>query len=130
VQLTLTLDAKKYVIDVEVIEGEEVRLRDSIREATSTIKTHAAPLAPVAPGVTPSADGLPDNKVCRSPIAGVVFKIKVEVGQKIAADELVAILEAMKMETNITAHEAGTVKKIYVSPGESVKNGQVLIEFE
>ena len=129
-QLTLTIDAKKYVVDVEVIEGEEVRLPDSIHESTSTLKTHAVALAPAALSVTPSADGLADNKVCRSPIAGVVFKINVTVGQKIAADELVAILEAMKMETNITAHDAGTVKRIYVSPGEAVKNGQVLIEFE
>jgi methylmalonyl-CoA carboxyltransferase 1.3S subunit len=120
VQLTLTIDAKKYVVDVEVIEGEEVRLPDSIHEATSTLKTFAVPLAPAALSAAPSADGLADNKVCRSPIAGVVFKINVTIGQKIAADELVAVLEAMKMETNITAHDAGTVKKIG-SSAESVK---------
>jgi methylmalonyl-CoA carboxyltransferase 1.3S subunit len=131
VQLTLTIDSKKYVVDVEVVEGEEVRMPASFPEPTSTLKSHAStPVAAAPAAVAPVADGLPDEKVCRSPISGVVFKIDVAVGQKIAVDELVAVLEAMKMETNITAHVAGTVKKIYISPGEAVKNGQVLVEFE
>lgn len=127
-QLTLTIDKKKYVVDVEIVEGEEVRMTGSFPEPTSTLKSHA--VVPVVAAPAAVADGLADDKVCRSPIAGVVFKINVAVGQKIAVDELVTVLEAMKMETNITAHVAGTVKKIYVSPGEAVKNGQVLIEFE
>lgn len=129
-QLTLTIDAKKYVVDVEVVEGEEVRMPGSFPEPTSTLKSHASTPVIAAPAAAPVADGLPDDKVCRSPISGVVFKINVAVGQKIAVDELVVVLEAMKMETNITAHVAGTVKKIYRSPGEAVQNGQVLIEFE
>jgi len=36
----------------------------------------------------------------------------------------------MKMETKITSHVAGTVKKVYVSAGEAVKSGQVIVEFE
>jgi methylmalonyl-CoA carboxyltransferase small subunit len=131
VQLTLTIDAKKYVVDVEVVEGEEVRMPALFPEPTSTLVSRALPPVMAAPvAALPVSDGLPDDKVCRSPISGVVFKIKVEVGQKIVADELVAVLEAMKMETNITAHDAGIVKKIYVSPGEAIKTGQVLIEFE
>ena len=129
-QLTLTIDTKKYVVDVEIVEGEEVRMTGSFPEPTSTLKSHAVAPAFAAPAAVAVADGLSDDKVCRSPIAGVVFKINVTVGQKIVVDELVTVLEAMKMETNITAHVAGTVKKIYVSPGEAVKNGQVLIEFE
>lgn len=133
-QLTLTIDTKKYVVDVEVVEGEEVRMSPSFPEPTSTLRAQVAPVAAPAAAApaaaAPVADGLADDKVCRSPIAGVVFKINVEVGQKVAVDEIVAVLEAMKMETNITAHVAGTVKKVHVTPGEAVKNGQVLIEFE
>ena len=130
-QLTLTIDSKKYVVDVEVVEGEEVRMPTSFPEPTSTLKAHASSPVIAAPAAAPVVDdGLPDDKVCRSPISGVVFKINVAVGQKIEVDEVVMVLEAMKMETNITAHVAGTVKKIYRSPGEAVKNGQVLIEFD
>jgi len=131
VQLILTIDGKKYIVDVEVIEGEEIRMPDSFHELTSTIQSKqvVAPL-PQPLAMQPIADGLPDNKVCRSPIAGIVQRVNVQVGQKLQIDDLLVVLEAMKMETNITAHTAGTVKKIMASPGEAVKSGQALIEFE
>jgi len=131
VQLILTIDGKKYIVDLEVIEGEEIRMPDSFHELTSTIQSKqvVAPL-PQPLAMQPIADGLPDNKVCRSPIAGIVQRVNVQVGQKLQIDDLLVVLEAMKMETNITAHTAGTVKKIMASPGEAVKSGQALIEFE
>lgn len=129
-QLTLTIDSKKYVVDVEIVEGEEVRMAPSIAPVpTATLRAPAAAPVAAAPAA-PAADGLPDDKVCRSPIAGVVFKVTSEVGQEIKQDDLLLVLEAMKMETNITAHVAGKIKAIHVSPGEAVKNGQVLVEFE
>ncbi len=128
-QLTLTIDSKKYVVDVEIVEGEEVRMPAAAPVPAATITSQ--PVTPVVPVATaPAADGLPDDKVCRSPIAGVVFKVTSEVGQEIKQDDLLLVLEAMKMETNITAHVAGKIKAIHVSPGEAVKNGQVLVEFE
>jgi methylmalonyl-CoA carboxyltransferase small subunit len=130
VQLTLTIDSKKYVVDVEIVEGEEVRMPAATAPVpTATITSQ--PVTPVVPvAAAPATDGLPDDKVCRSPIAGVVFKVTSEVGQEIKQDDLLLVLEAMKMETNITAHVAGKIKAIHVSPGEAVKNGQVLVEFE
>ncbi|TLU81774.1 MAG: acetyl-CoA carboxylase biotin carboxyl carrier protein subunit [Chlorobium sp.] len=130
-QLILTIDGKKYVVDVDVLEGEEIRTPDSFQEQTSTIQSRqiVAP-SPQPLAMQPVADGLPDEKVCRSPIAGIVQRVNVQVGQKLQIDDLLVVLEAMKMETNITAHSAGTVKKIMASPGEAVKSGQALIEFE
>jgi methylmalonyl-CoA carboxyltransferase small subunit len=131
VQLILTIDGKKYIVDVDVLEGEEIRMPDSFQELTSTIpsKQIIAP-SPQPIAAPPVADGLPDDKVCRSPIAGIVQRVNVQVGQKLQVDDLLVVLEAMKMETNITAHTAGQVKKIMASPGEAVKSGQALIEFE
>lgn len=130
-QLTLTIDGKKYVVDVEVVEGEEVRMPASFPEPTSTIQSRQVVMVPPHPPVQhPAADSLPDEKVCRSPIAGIVQRINVQVGQQLQVNDLLVVLEAMKMETNITAHTAGTVKKIMTSPGEAVKSGQALIEFE
>ncbi len=130
-QLILAIDGKKYIVDVDVLEGEEIRTPDSFQEQTSTIQSKQV----VAPShqplaMQPIADGLPDEKVCRSPIAGIVQRVNVQVGQKLQIDDLLVVLEAMKMETNITAHSSGTVKKIMASPGEAVKSGQALIEFE
>ena len=129
-QLILTIDGKKYIVDVDVLEGEEIRTPDSFQEQTSTIQSKpvVAP-SPQPLAMQPVADGLPDDKVCRSPIAGIVQRVNVQVGQKLQIDDLLVVLEAMKMETNITAHTAGTVKKIMATPGEAVKIGQALIEF-
>jgi len=132
VQLSLTIDGKKYVVDVEVIEGEEARMPASFPQPVSTIQSRnpEPPPAARAQPAKPMADNLPDEKVCRSPIAGIVNRVNVQVGQKLQVNDLLVVLEAMKMETNITAHTAGTVKAILATPGEAVKSGQALIEFE
>lgn len=130
-QLTLTIDGKQYVVDVEVIEGEEVRMPDSFPHPESTIRSKQPELSPAArpQAEKPKDDGLPDDKVCRSPIAGIVSRVNVQVGQKLQVNDLLVVLEAMKMETNITAHIAGTVKAVLITPGEAVKSSQALIEF-
>jgi len=127
----LTIDGNKYIVDVEVLEGEEIRTPDSFQALTSTIQSkQVVTPSPQPLAIQPVSDGLPDNKVCRSPIAGIVQRVNVQVGQKLQVDDLLVVLEAMKMETNITAHSDGTVKKIMASQGEAVKSGQALIEFE
>ena len=71
-----------------------------------------------------------ESKVCRSPIAGIVIKTNAQVGQQLQANDLLLVLEAMKMETNVTAPVAGKVKKLHVQPGDGVQVGQLLVEFE
>jgi len=129
VQLTLTIDGKKYLVDVEVEEGEEVRMAGSFPEPTSTLQAHPTPPVPAAQPMAPAGEDRGGEKVCRSPIAGIVFKIVAQVGQQLEVDDLLVVLEAMKMETNITAHVPGKVAKILVAVGEAVKPGQALAEF-
>ena len=71
-----------------------------------------------------------ESKVCRSPIAGVVVRINAQVGQQIHPNDPLVVLEAMKMETNITAPVAGKIKAINVGVGEAVAINQVVVEFE
>ena len=63
-------------------------------------------------------------------MAGVVIKVNVEPGQAIQANDLMMVLEAMKMETNVTAPVAGKVKSVKVAQGDAVKVNQVVVEFE
>ena len=65
-----------------------------------------------------------------APLAGSVSKILVEEGQKIEAGEVLLILEAMKMETEITAPAAGTVGSIHVEVGDAVQGGQGLVSID
>ncbi len=71
-----------------------------------------------------------EGKICRSPVMGLVIKVNVEPGQAVEAGELVVVLEAMKMETNLAAPRAGIVKSLHVKPGDPVKVNQLLLEME
>lgn len=127
-QLIMTIEGKKYRVDVEVEEGEEVRMAGMFPEPTATMQAH--PVHPIIPPpVTGAGPAVSSEKVCRSPIAGVVFKIVAQVGQHLEVNDLLVVLEAMKMETNITAHMSGKVEKILVSVGEAVQPGQAIAEF-
>ena len=53
-----------------------------------------------------------------------------QAGQTLQKDDVLLVLEAMKMETSVTAPVAGTVAAIKVKPGDSVQSGQVLVEFQ
>ena len=71
-----------------------------------------------------------ESKVCRSPFSGTVSKISAQAGQTIQVNDVLLILEAMKMETVITAPIAGKVAKVNVNVGDAVQQGQVLVEFD
>ena len=64
------------------------------------------------------------------PMQGTIVKILVEVGQEVEAGATVCVLEAMKMENNITANKAGSVKEIKVAVGDSVGSGDVVVVIE
>ncbi|MGQ0433547.1 MAG: acetyl/propionyl/methylcrotonyl-CoA carboxylase subunit alpha [Microthrixaceae bacterium] len=61
------------------------------------------------------------------PMQGTIVKVLVEVGQAVEAGQPVCVLEAMKMENNITADKAGTVTEIKVEPGQSVGAGDIVV---
>ena len=129
-KLRITVDGKSYDVDVEVFEPEPTQPGfhpppGHVRVSAAT--PIAAPVFPPAADATPVAD---ENKVCRSPFAGNVSRITAQPGQTIQVNDVLLVLEAMKMETEITAPIAGKVAKINVSAGDAVRQGQVLVEFE
>ena len=63
----------------------------------------------------------------KAPLPGVVAKVLVAQGQAVKKGDTVLVLEAMKMENNITAENDGTVSGICVAPGDSVMEGATLV---
>jgi len=61
-----------------------------------------------------------------APMQGTIVKVAVQDGQKVAAGELVVVLEAMKMEQPINAHKAGTISDLHAEVGSSVQSGEAL----
>lgn len=94
---------------VEVADERNWRLRRTRGDGTSP----AAGLQPV-----------------RAPMPGLVLRVDVEEGQKVAEGQGLLIVEAMKMENELRAPAAGRVGRVRAAAGESVRRGDVLIEFE
>ena len=63
----------------------------------------------------------------RSEIAGSVWKIEVAVGDKVAEDDPLVILESMKMEIPLLAPQAGVVREILVAEGEPIAEGDIAV---
>jgi len=70
------------------------------------------------------------NEEVIAPLPGKVVDVKVQEGIEIKADDVVLILEAMKMEIEVGAETNGIVKEIRVKPGEVVNTGQLLAIIE
>jgi len=66
----------------------------------------------------------------RAELVGTVWKITSQVGASVAEEDVLLILESMKMEISVTAPRAGTVKEIKVKEADVVKEGQVLVVLE
>ena len=132
-KLQIGIDGKTYELDVEVLEEDHgARPPPGYlppHAPPSTVRSLHAPRA-AAPAAAPTESAVDEAHVCRSPVAGVVIRIKAQVGQPLQQDDLIMVLEAMKMETNVTAPVAGKVKAIKVAEGDGVKVNQVLVEFE
>ena len=66
----------------------------------------------------------------KAKLVGSVWKITSQIGDQVAEDDVLLILESMKMEISVTAPRAGTVKEIRVKETDVVKEGQVLVVLE
>jgi methylmalonyl-CoA carboxyltransferase small subunit len=122
-KLRITIDGKAYEVDVEVLDDDE---NGAASSSTSRPAAHATD--PLAQGHTEAWDSA--GATCHSPVMGLVIKVNVEPRQAVEAGELMLVLEAMKMETNVTAPHAGIVKTVSVKPGDPVKVNQFLLEME
>jgi biotin carboxyl carrier protein len=69
-------------------------------------------------------------EVLKAPMPGLVVRVLVQPGDALSAGMGLVVLEAMKMENELTAPAAAIVKAVRVTPGEAVEKGQVLLEFE
>lgn len=124
-KIEIVIAGTAYEVEVEVEGGEHpTDLHPDASHVQS--KVVATPPRPHA-----HHDGDADEaKVCRSPVAGIVVRVCVQPGEQFKLDDLLVVLEAMKMETSVTAPLAGKVKSVKVAPGEAVKLHQILIDFE
>lgn len=110
---TVTVEGKTYT--VEVADGNVADIKASAPTTTP------APAAPAAPTASAATDPI------AAPLAGNIFKIQVSPGDLVNEGDVIVILEAMKMETEIRAPKAGKVANIRVKEGDAVAVGDELL---
>ncbi len=128
-KLQILIDGTQYEVEVDDSEAISSAVPPSPPPARETIQSTVVPTAakPFAP--SEGEESIDESKVCRSPVAGLVVEVKVQAGAILCTDDLILVLEAMKMETRICAPAAGTLKSVRVAPGEAVKVNQILADF-
>jgi methylmalonyl-CoA carboxyltransferase small subunit len=129
VKLRITLDERTFDVEVEVAQDDHANLPPAYPVGTARLSGSAATAAPGAAAGGPPAAVADESKACRSPVSGVVVKVIAAAGDSIKAGDSLLVLEAMKMETNITAPQSGVIAAIKVAQGGRVQTGDVLVEF-
>jgi biotin carboxyl carrier protein len=126
------LDGVVYQVEVEregnqltVSRGRE-QFTVSLLDAAAAPAQTAAPVRPaaaaIAAGAKPAAAGL----LC-APMTGLVKEVKVAAGSRVARGEVVLVMEAMKMDVEVSAPAAGVVAEVNVSAGQNVESQAPLL---
>jgi len=98
------------------------------RPSASTRTVQAPHTAPAAkPAVKPSVSSASGVGAIKAPMPGLIIEIKVKEGETVKPGQVVAVMEAMKMENDLPSTLSGTVKKICVQKGAQVSTGDLLI---
>ncbi len=113
----ITLNGKEYEMEVELMDGSAPAPVKKEAPAKETVKKEAP--------VSSSAAG-----AVNSPMPGTILKVNLREGDPVKAGESVVVLEAMKMENDITAPKDGKIVKLSVSKGQTVAAGEFLFEVE
>lgn len=116
------------VYEVEVIKGKAQLLSEYKAINAVTATEASAPAEATAATSAPQA-GAPaaDAKSVTAPLPGQVVAIKVAVGQKVKVGDVVAIIEAMKMENDVTSSVDGTVSQIVAQKGSQINASSPII---
>jgi methylmalonyl-CoA carboxyltransferase small subunit len=117
VRLELQVAGKRFNVEVAA-ESLEAKSR---KRALSSIQSFPLPAV--------CSNGEEDH-IYRSPVNGIVVQVSVRAGDAVSAHDPMLVLEAMKMQTKLTATVSGRLKCVHVAPGQAVRANQVLLEFD
>lgn len=122
----VTLNNRVYEVEVDQAEAMLIDEYD-VKAPASPAPAAASPAVSAAAAAAPAAAPSVSGDAVKSPMPGNILKINVSQGQTVNEGDVLLILEAMKMENEISAAKSGTVAQILVSKGAVVETGTPLI---
>ena len=129
----VTVNGEKYEVEVERVGGGTSSLSrrppERVSRPVQAVPAAQAAAAPQATSPAPAAPASsgPAGSVV-SPMPGTILDVKVKEGDAVSVGQVVVILEAMKMETEIVSEVAGSVAAVRVKKGDAVDTDTVLVE--
>ncbi len=117
-RMVIELEGKRF--DVAIISEEPVKVPERRR----------TPRSPKALERARAESGGPGKEIVKTPMQGTIVKVLVADGDTVAPGQTLVVLEAMKMENHVTAHQAGKVAGITVAEGQTVATGAVIATIE
>lgn len=131
-QYKITVNGKTYDVSVEEVKQEKVKVSAPVVQAQTQAPKPVQQAKPVVQADSPSSSAAIDENAVsvKATMPGTIVSFSVAVGDKVTEGQVVAILEAMKMENELTAPASGEVKSIHVEKGSSVVEGQVILQIK
>ncbi len=115
---------------VVVVEVDGRPYRVKLPETIGVASGRANRSGPRREARRPSQSVAPKGNTLSSPIQGTVLSVAVAQGDTVESGQLICVVEAMKMENEMVAHQAGTVAELHVQPGQTVQTGAALVVIE
>ena len=118
----ISIDGTQYLVEMEEVGAPTPTPAD----AAPAPAPAAAPAPAPEPAPAPAAPAVAGSFAQTAPMPGTILDIHVKVGDTVAANQPVMVLEAMKMENEVVAEQAGTIASINVEKGAMVNPGDTL----
>ncbi|MBS5500239.1 MAG: acetyl-CoA carboxylase biotin carboxyl carrier protein subunit [Collinsella stercoris] len=127
----ISIDGTQYLVEMEEVGAPQPTPADAVPAPAAPAPAPApAPAATPAPAPepapAPAAPAVAGSFAQTAPMPGTILDIHVKVGDTVAANQPVMVLEAMKMENEVVAEQAGTIASINVEKGAMVNPGDTL----